>query len=686
MNRVFVWRCGLFWVLAWTAGSLAWADDGFAPASRGGDYRPQGPTSCFRQFNVDWSWINRDPGQVTEFLTQADPKALADWCEQTHVDGTVVMAVPHHGYCTYETRVGQKFPGMRGEWFGATVDELHKRRIAAFGYVTLNWNWKYVREHAGQDYVQIQKRPEGTAGTICLNAPGYLELVEAYTREIVERYPLDGMRWDILKTLEGCRCTGCRDLYQQRYGEELTGWAHVAPGRPQDFHMFTLQRAVERLRDTCRRIKPSLEVWQNHIQANSPIDLNVGRTLDIAYNEYGDPFHLLFIRGVTGKSAVINGLMNRAQADPPIPLDRPQWRLCLALGGRCYSYYGHKQTDHRTLLPGPTMLAWYRQQLAPFYRMVAQIEPWLREAVPVCPVGIVYGEGTRYRFPNYDRKAYVEPLEVLTNACLARNLPLEFVNVLDLGDAQRLIARFKLLVLPMTSGLDREQLEHLRRYVRQGGKLLVAGDALRHDQRGMAQADFSLAEEMGLSYRGFAEASDRSSRRSDQPKQRGVAQDLPVEGRISGCDPFQPAPVRSLVQVQARAGETLLSVNWQGDSWPLVHAHHCGEGSVTYLATLDVPQWTRSAIEWLAGPPPVVVSNDQQQAILTHQPSRRRWILHLIHGGDYSVTVRSDLAPVTRVAEAFPANGWAWRCRRADAGLQIDVTGPAEDRVLVLEP
>ena len=272
------------------------------------------------------------------------------------------MAVPHHGYCTYETKIGTKFPGMKGDWFGRTIEELHKRKIAAFGYVTLNWNWKYMRDNESKDFIHAKHNPDGSIdGLICLNAPGYLDLVEVYTREVIERYPVDGMRWDILDTARGCTCAGCKAYYRELYGEPLQDWSKIDRRRQQDFYIATTDRVVRRLAALCRRIKPSLEIWQNHINCYSPNDMNLGRIMDVAYNEFGDPFRLLLVKGVVNKSAVINGLLNGVPADPPRPLDPRAFRICLILGGRDYSYYGHKQTDPRTLLPAPAMIAWHEK-------------------------------------------------------------------------------------------------------------------------------------------------------------------------------------------------------------------------------------------------------------------------------------------------------------------------------------
>lgn len=680
-------RCSLLYIIpvvALCVATASGADEWFAPFKRVSDYKPKGPTHCFRQFNIDWSWIALRPDQLPEFLSEADPVALAEFCRRTNVDGTVVMAVPHHGYCTHETRVGTKFPGMKGDWFGRTIEELHKRKIAAFGYVTLNWNWKFIRENLGRDFIHGKPDADGICSSrcvICLNAPGYLELVEAYTREVLENYPVDGMRWDILISakqggLHGssdCTCEGCKRLFRKLYGQELTRWQDFDERRHMDFYIATTTRVVERLRELCKRIKPSVEIWQNCVSSYHENDLNVGRQMDIAYNEYGDPFRLMLLRGATGKPAVINGLMNKASPAPgaPLtPLDHCEWRTCLAFGGRCYSYYGHKQTSQKTLLPGETMLGWHREQLAPFYKMVSQIEPWLRDAVPVSHVGIVFSEQTRFRFPRYDRAPYVAAMEPIANAGLQRNAPVEFVNALDLGNPQKRLQRLKLLILPLTSGLSAAELDCLRRYVRDGGSLLVAGDALRHDERGKEMNDFALAPEMGASFRQIVTAPT----------------DATTTGRLPGDSPIPACKLRSFVAVEPQQGETLLSLKHKEKSWPLLHVSQLGSGRIAYLASVDSAELVQAVVDTLAGPPPIAVTpGGSHQAVLTSQPAKRQWVLHLISDGDYSIELNHRHVPATRIVGRYPKEGWQCQAARTATGLRLTVSGSARDRLLVLK-
>jgi hypothetical protein len=247
---------------------------------------------------------------------------------------------------------------------------------------------------------------------------------------------------------------------------------------------------------------------------------------------------------------------------------------------------------------------------------------------------------------------------------------LEFVNRLDLGDAKKAVSRFKLLVLPLTSGLSPQDLEILTRYVRDGGSLLVAGDALRHGEKGEEQQDFALAGATGVHFAGTATAQ----------------KDLECEHlALPATLPRSPG-IRRLVRVRPAAGETLLSVRYQGESWPLVHVNRFGTGRIAYLASLDAVDLTWAVIERLAGPLPVTVTPaEKSPVIITHQPQAKRWIVHVISEGDYTLDIDRACVPASRVVERYPKSGWECRESTTPTGIQLGIRGKAQDRLLVLE-
>ena len=117
----------------------------------------------------------------------------------------------------------------------------------------------------------------------------------------------------------------------------------------------------------------------------------------------------------------------------------------------------------------------------------------------------------------------------------------------------------------------------------------------------------------------------------------------------------------------------------------LLHVQSLGRGKIAFLASLDSPSLLEQTIEFLAGEAPVSVHPSQKRAVLTQQPQKRRWILHLLDEGSYDVDVSHAWAAASRVVAQYPATGWGYSLETTSAGLRIGVRGDADDRLLVLE-
>lgn len=632
----------------------------------------RGPDRCFRQFNLDWSWIALRPAQIGEFLSQSNPRAIADFLQESGVDGTVVMAVPHHGYCTHMTRVGQRFPALQFDWFGEMVEELHQRDIAAFGYVTLNWNWKFAREHLGADYIHGRPDAEGVCGfnvMICLNAPGFLDLVEAYSREVLTQYPVDGMRWDVLKTARGCRCAGCRSLYRELRGCELE------PDRPladwaDDLYDATIERAVRRLAKRCRAIRPEVPIWHNHLSLYFPNPLDVVRDLDIAYNEYGDSARLLLLAGLSGHRAVINGLMNQTPTQPPQPPDRRQWLMTLALGGRCYSYYGHKHTDHRSLLPDDSLREWHRCHLAPLYREVSSLQSWYDEANPIADVPMLFTDRIRWRYRGRTREPWLKATTPIVEEWLRRSAVCTGLHVLDFDHPERGLDHWKLVLAVELSGLSPSELERLRRWVRAGGILISVGDSFRHDPTGHPLPDFVLGTELGLTYSGNA------TLKSIEVIATSNVRGLPGSLTVTGACPV----------VRAHAGQTLAVVRGEKGEAPVWHERREGQGCWVFIASAQPPDLLWHAVRWYAGPPPVTVAEPAEglTAILARQPSQQRWLLHLFGNGDALILLNRRRVPAEHAEPAHPREALKVACQLSENDARLWVSGGGDYRIVTL--
>lgn len=631
------------------------------------NYIPKGPTVSFRQLCYDYNWVGRNLSDLPLKFTEASPVEYAELSKKINLDAALVLAVPHHGYTTYNSKVGVKFPGIKGDWFGEVVKELHKRDIRALGYITLGTNWKFMRDHLGQPYITTTMKDHGEVHYqgLCFNGDGYIELVEDYTREILTHYPVDALRYDMLFSPKNCTCDGCKKLYRELFHEEFTSWNEINArdsSRIEYQNIATLNRAGDRLIKTARAVKPNVEIWQNHVNTYSEADVNLGRRYDIAYIEFGDPFRLLALRGILDKNAIIVGQT----------LTNPIRRTIMALGARCYQYI---QVDQKTALPADR--SWVEDDLAPFYKMVKEVQPYLEDATLPTNIGVVFAENTRRHFRKFDRTEYMRAAEGITNNYLNSSLPLQFVNVLDLDKKD--LQQYKLLLLPRTSGLTAGELNSLRNYVKNGGRLLLTGDALLYDEAGKQLPDFSLAQEMGVQFRQLTPTVDTL---------RATAADLVMVSKtrkqLRTSLPDSLA-ITNLVKVEPVSGTTLLSVKQGQDDIPLVHVNKSGKGEFIYIATPGVAELTRAIADRFTGPVPVNVSRKDQRVILARQEKQDRWVMHLLDDGDYEIAIDKTFAPASGVIAQYPASGWSYQVKQTKKGLVLRVKGNVQDRVLVLQ-
>lgn len=612
-------------------------------------YKPKGPTQCFRQLCYDYNWPGRTLADLPKKFTRSDPVELAYFSRKLNLDAVLLLAVPHHGYTTYPSAAGTPFPALEGkDWYGQCIKQLHQRNISVFGYITLGTNWKYMRDNLGKPYIHGKSDAAGIiepTSAICFNAPGYIALVEAYTRELLTMYPLDALRYDMLFGPRKCLCDGCKAYYKELYGEELATWNGKDWRREMDFYLATLDRPVNCLTNVARQVKPNVEIWQNCINTYSEANVNLGRQHDVAYIEFGEPSRLLALKGILNKDAIIVGQS----------LKSPIRRTIMALGARCYQYVA---VDQETALPG------FDADLAGFFKMVGEVQPYLEGARTISPIGIVFSEATRFRYGGYDRNPYMDVCEKITGAYLKRSVPLDFINVLDLQ--ARDLAKYKVLILPLTSGLTADECEALRRYARGGGTLLVAGDALRHDLRGQPLDDFALADAMGLRFEKIA------------------AKVSEVVGNWSG-GVVAATGLKNVVLTNSDKGESVLRMRDHDREWPLLHVSAMEKGRVAYLATVDAPELTVQAIDHLAGPMPIVATPADKQVILTRQDKQHRWVLHLLSDGEYSININRELAPIGKVASLYPDKGWECTLEKTADGMRVKVTGTMKDRLVALE-
>jgi hypothetical protein len=302
--------------------------------------------------------------------------------------------------------------------------------------------------------------------------------------------------------------------------------------------------------------------------------------------------------------------------------------------------------------------------------MVSEVQPYLEEAVLPSNIGLVFSEHTRYHFPGLDREPYMRACEGITMDYLDRSIPLRFINCLDLKSLD--LQAYKILLLPRTAGLTTEEIRSLREYVEDGGSLLVTGDALLFNEAGEKRADFSMSEELGLSFQKIIRDSIRADMKIIDPE------------FLKGSMPAEKIPLAGVVQTSAIAGHTLVSTQLHGKEFPLIHINQHGKGTFAYVASAGLTALVRQTADLLTGPMPLVVSDPEKQVILCYQEKSQRYILHFLGDGDYAVFIGRDFADISASVSQYPSSGWNHILSEIDNGVQIKVSGEADNRLLVL--
>src|SRR5918995_866246 len=146
-----------------------------------------------------------------------DADEFGDRLVDAHVDAIVVFAKDMHGYFYYPSEYGPVHPGLSFDLLGAQVEACRRRNIKVYAYYCTTWD-NYLAEHHPEWLVWKRDRttylpafdepPSWTA--LCLTNEPFVQLMLDHSREVLERYELDGIWYDMPLPIGGeCFCRNC---------------------------------------------------------------------------------------------------------------------------------------------------------------------------------------------------------------------------------------------------------------------------------------------------------------------------------------------------------------------------------------------------------------------------------------------------------------------------------------------
>ena len=179
-----------------------------------------------RHVHLDFHTSEHIPNIGGAFTTESFQAAL----QAAHLDAITIFAKCHHSWCYFPTEVGMPHPNLQIDLLGEQIAAAHAIGVKAPIYITVAWSANDAEMHP--EWLQLQRDGSPLTTGYDLNAtpdtpkPGfcwkflcpsgeYRAHIEALTHEIADRYPVDGIFYDICG--QGpCFCPNCMAGMKER--------------------------------------------------------------------------------------------------------------------------------------------------------------------------------------------------------------------------------------------------------------------------------------------------------------------------------------------------------------------------------------------------------------------------------------------------------------------------------------
>ena len=423
----------------------------------------------FRQIHLDFHTSPAIPGIGKAF----DKKLWQERLKLTHADSITCFSCCHHGWSYHPSKVGAMHPGLDFNLLRAQIDACHEIGVRVPIYLTAGINnrvaelepgWREINPE-GQWLGWVQSPLMPGFKSLCFNSP-YLDYLCRLIEEAAQLFPdADGMFFDIISQGQCC-CPAClRDMQKEGYD----------PEKEEDrlrFSRRTLLKYFEKTTAAAKSVNPDMPVFHNNGNLLEPgnrdllpffshLELESLPTGGWGYDHF--PLLAAYCRtldydflGMTGKFHTSWGKFGGFKHPNAL---RYECCAMIAQGARCSI---GDQLHPSGMLDESTC-----RLIGEAYAEVEKKEPWCRNATGTANVAILSDSG------------FLKPLkrDLVGEIGLSRLL-LEAHIPFDRLDDGSDFSPYKILIVPDALRPDAGLKKRLDEFVRNGGKLIVSGDAL----------------------------------------------------------------------------------------------------------------------------------------------------------------------------------------------------------------
>ena len=590
----------------------------------------------------------------------------------------LVLWVRDGDFTFHDSKLVPKPPGLGDrDVLREAVNEARRHQLPLIAYCQLQYPAHELRQHPEWKVRQSDGKP--IDHLVCFNSP-YTNVVKALLTEMVG-YGIAGFHLDMVdqgfSPPHGCWCEHCQKLFRAEHGRSMpkgVDWGDEDWDRMMGFRYGASDRFEKMLTDHVRDLDPRVTVDFNY-HGNPPFSWEVGQT-PVVHAGNGD-----FVTGEAGLwgfgalSASFNAAWYRA-ATP----DKP-FQVAVQRGVRMY----HDQTtrplnDMRwemfTLLAHGAFVTMidktaYDGWLDPvaYDRMGALLgEARVKRKefgqAPVRELGIYFSVRSRDWIGRDKPGPWLQGVQGAHKACVYEHLGFGFLFDENLSLEE--LNQFPVVCLPNVGILTETEVDLLRRYVEDGGNLLVTGHSGQFDRMGK-EAGSGLAGLIGGKVKRRLEGTDHWMRLDSSAEGRllgkgldhlgggragkGRVEHVPflVRGPATVYEPTTATPMGELLESHRTALAKPESYN---ADWPLsarqavgpaVLVNRVGKGKVLTFAgspdsatagehhIVEVRKLFANAVRFLNPAPRIRIEAPANvEAVVTDDPATRTVRVHLI--------------------------------------------------------